>query len=125
MAFTMPWERFQKIVVSIELKLDSIKDVARYVGLLEGHTTMMVSKQTLALAQQMLDKNEETKEALGNMRLQLDAMSLKFSNTEGVRYTTDSLTNLAEERLNEPTMAVVDNSTTLGSEICELTFTWI
>lgn len=61
MAFTMPWKRFQDTVDSIESKLLSTKDVAKFVGLVEGHTPMMVSQQTLALLQQNMEKNQETK----------------------------------------------------------------
>lgn len=113
----MPWKRFQDIVDSIESKLLSIKDVAQYVGLIEGHTTMMVSQQTLALLQQNVEKNQETKELVEEMCLRLDAMSLKFSKAEGVRQTANSLAKLAEERLSEPTMADVDSSVAPDSDI--------
>lgn len=123
MAFTMPWKRFQDIVDSIESKLLSIKDVAQYVGLIEGHTTMMVSQQTLALLQQNVEKNQETKELVEEIRLRLDAMSLKFSKAEGVRQTAHSLAKLAEERLSEPSMADVDSSVTPGSGIGKFVLT--
>lgn len=119
----MPWKRFQDIVDSIESKLLSIKDVAQYVGLIEGHTTMIVSRQTLALLQQNVEKNQETKELVEEIRLQLDAMSLKFSKAEGVRQTAHSLANLAEERLSEPSMADVDSSVTPESDIGKLFLT--
>lgn len=123
MAFTMPWKRFQDIVNSIESKLLSIKDVAQYVGLVEGHTTMMVSQQTLALLRQSMEKNQKTKELVEEIRLRLDAMSFKFSKAEGVRETADSLAKLAEERLSEPGMADVDSSVAPGSDIGELLVT--
>lgn len=122
-AFTMPWKRFQGIVDSIELKLVSIKDVAQYVGLLEGHTTMMISQQTLALLQRNMEKNQENKELVEEIRLRLDAMVLKFSKAEGVRRTADSLGKLAEERLSEPSMGDVDSSVAHDSDIGELRLT--
>lgn len=118
----MPWKRFQYIVDSIELKLVSIKDVAQYVGLVEGHTTMMVSQQTLALLQQNMEKNQENNDLLEYIRLRLNAMSLKFSKAEGVRQTADSLAKLAEERLSEPTMADVGTSVAPKSGISEFIF---
>lgn len=119
MAFTMPWKRFQDIVDSIESKLLSIKDVAQYVGIVEGHTTMMVSQQTLALLQRNMEKNQETKELVEEIRLRLDAMVLKFSKAESVRQTADSLAKLAEERLSEPGMVDVDSSVAPDNDIGE------
>lgn len=113
----MPWKRFQDIVDSIESKLLSIRDVAQYIGLVEGHTTMMVSQQTLALLQQNVEKSQETKILVEDISLRLEAMSLNFSKAEGVRQTAESLARLAEERLSEPTTADVDSSVPLDSDI--------
>lgn len=44
-------------------------------------------------------------------------MSLNFSKAEGVRQTADALAQLAEERLSESTVAGVDSSQALDSEI--------
>lgn len=116
----MPWKRFQDIVDSIESKLLCIKDVAQYVGLIEGHTTMMVSQQTLALLQTQMQKDQETNELIEDIRLRLREMSVNFSKAEAVRQTADALAQLAEERLSEPTMAAVDGSTVFDNEIGKL-----
>lgn len=44
---------------------------------------------------------------------------MKFSKPEGVRQTADSLAKLAEERLNEPTMADVDNNVAASQDTGE------
>lgn len=103
-ALTMPWKRFQDIVDSIESKIESIKEVAQYVGLAKGHSTMVASQQTLALLRQSMQNDLETKKKIEGMRIQLEAISIKFPKVEGVRKTADSLARLVEERLCEPTM---------------------
>lgn len=115
----MPWKRFQDIVDSIEVKLVSIKDVAQHIGLVEGHATMMASQQTHALLKKNMEGNQEIRDLVQEISIQLDAISVKFSKPEGVRQTADSLAKLAEERLNEPTMADVDSNVAAGQDIGE------
>lgn len=103
-AFTMPWKRFQDIVDSIEVKLSNIKEVAQYIGLAEGRAALVVGQQALALLQQNYQDSRETKMLVESMRVQLNAISIKFSREAGVRQTADSLAQLAEESLSEPTM---------------------
>jgi hypothetical protein len=118
----MPWKRFQGIVDSIESKFLNIRDVTQNMGLVQGHTTMMISKQTLVLSEQNMEKSQEIRELVEDIRLRLDAMSLNFSKAEGFRRTADSLATLAEERLSEPTMADMDNSVGRDSETGESIF---
>ncbi|KAJ4420878.1 hypothetical protein N0V82_004057 [Gnomoniopsis sp. IMI 355080] len=104
MSFTMPWKRYQEIVDAIESILSKIKDVAQYIGLAEGHTTMVVSQETLVLLRNNMQESQETKALVQSLRVQLDAISIRFSKAKSVQQTADSLAQLVEERLAEPTM---------------------
>lgn len=50
------------------------------------------------------------------MRIQLEAISIKFSKAEGVRQTADSLAQLVEERLSEPIMDEAGSCVTAKTE---------
>jgi hypothetical protein len=95
----------QALVDEIDQTFVTIKDMAQYHGLLEGHINLVVgqrnlinSQKTMAMQVQSLARLEK----LESMMEQVQATFIRFSKEQDVQQTADLLRQCVDESLQDP-----------------------
>lgn len=101
-AVTKPWKRFQEIVDSIDQTLSSVKEVAQYSGLLEGHANRLMTQKNLVILQHHSVQFQRVIDMIEELSAKVDVKSIHFTKKEDIRKAEDALGLSTAERLDNP-----------------------
>lgn len=105
-AFSNPWKtHLQGLVDEIDQTFITIKDIAQFHGLLDGHVNLVVSQKTLQNSQKSITMHERSLARLTRLEdlmEQAHATFICFSKEHEVQQTSNLLRQCVDERLQEP-----------------------